>query len=502
MTGKRRVACRRQRAGVAVFGVVLVLALAACGSQVAPEDVARANGTVRTGSNVGAGSDSGDPGPDAALPGDPGDPGDTGAETGDTGTDVGSGPGTTDDDAGPGSKPGTSPQKGENASTGDGPRASCNGFKNQTGVTKDKILLANASDLSGPVPGIFESAQMGTRAYVAYFNSQSDICGRKLDVLALDTRADAGADQQAYLKACDQAFAAVGSMSAFDSGGAATAQSCGLPDLRSTIVNPERQKCSTCFATQVVDTSKIGVAYAKWLRSKYKSATDSAAVLYINAGAAPPNAKSLASAWGKIGFGVKYVQGIDVAEFNFAPYVQQLKSKGIKLVYYQGPYQNTVKLQQAMKQQGYSPEVMLADGTVYDKRYVDQAGGVGDKTFVYLTNDMFEANNKEMQLYLSWLQQVKPGAAPNMYGLYAWSATRLFVERALALGGRLDRKNLVASLRGVDNWTGNGLHAKQHVGRGLGAECSKVIQLSGSSWKQVSPGDYLCAPMVSTGVGG
>ncbi|WP_110208107.1 ABC transporter substrate-binding protein [Nocardioides daejeonensis] len=488
---------RRTRLAAALLAGSLAVTLAACGSQLDPDTVAKVNGTTNEAGDTGDVGDVGDTG-DTGDTGDVGDVGDTGdtGSTGDTG------------DTGSSDKPGTqnasdSPQKGENSSTGDGPKASCNGFKNQTGITDSKITIANVSDLSGPVPGIFESAQMGTRAYVAYFNSQSSICGRKLEVMALDSRADAGADQKAYLQACDQAFAAVGSMSAFDSGGAGVTQSCGLPDLRSVSVNPERQKCSTCFATQPVGTSKVPDSYGKWFMSKYKDATQHTAVLYINAGAAPVNAKSMAAAWKKIGFKVDYEQGIDVAEFNFAPYVQQMKSKGIKFVMYQGPYQNTVKLQQAMKQQQFKPDVYLQDATIYDKRYVDQAGGDGDGSFVFMSNDLFEnRNNKEMQLYLSWLQQVKPGAAPNMYGLYAWSAARLFVEKSLALGGRLDRKTLISAINSVNDWTGNGLHAKQHIGASVGAECTKVIQLKGSTWRQVSPGSYMCGSMVSTGIGG
>lgn len=496
-----------RRAGAArlsavVLAAFLALALAACGSQLDPDTVAKVNGISNAGNagdpgdSVGDGSgDYSDDGADPGISGD--DPAGDSADTGDSGSgDSGSG-----DAAAPAAK--TSPEKGDNSSTGDGPVASCNGFKNQTGITDSKITLANVSDLGGPVPGIFESAQLGTRAYVAYFNSQSDICGRKLDVMSLDSRADAGADQKAYLEACDKAFAAVGSMSAFDSGGANAAQSCGLPDIRSTSVNPERQKCTTCFATQPVSTDKVTDAYPKWFLKNYKEATQHAAVLYIDAGAAPVNAKSIAAAWKKAGFKVDYEQGIDVAEFNFAPYVQEMKNKGIKLVMYQGPYQNTVKLQQAMKQQQFEPEVYLQDATIYDKRYVQQAGSDGDGSFVYMSNDLFEnKNNKEMQLYLSWLQQVKPGATPNMYGLYAWSATRLFVEKSLSLGGRLDRKTLISAVKGVKDWTGNGLHAKQHIGPGLGAECAKVIQLKGGTWRPVSGNGYLCGSMISTGIGG
>ena len=45
----------------------------------------------------------------------------------------------------------------------------------------------------------------------------------------------------------------VGSMSAFDSGGAAAAESCGLPDLRSAAVTRDRDACATCFGAQSVN---------------------------------------------------------------------------------------------------------------------------------------------------------------------------------------------------------------------------------------------------------
>ena len=118
-----------------------------------------------------------------------------------------------------------------------------------------------------------------------------------------------------------------------------------------------------------------------------------------------------------------------------------------------------------MQQQGFEPKVFLQDATIYDARYVEQAGDDGDGSYVYMNNQMFERTSiPEMALYQSWLQQVKPGATPTFFGLYAWSATRLFVEKAVELGGKLDRKTLVAAMRKVDNWDGNGLHVPMHVG--------------------------------------
>ena len=481
------------RSAVAALLTLAVLAAAGCGSRVDPETVANANGTT------GGAAQGGLAGPDGTTSGGGSAVGPDGTTSGGGGGSTSGGGGTTTSGGGGG---GTTEGEGENSSDGGVKAASCDGFKNQTGITDSKITIANVADISGPVPGIFESAQEATRAYAAYFNANNDLCGRKLDVQLLDSRADAGADQQAYTKACDEAFATVGSMSAFDSGGAQAAESCGLPDLRSTTVNPERRNCATCFAAQSVSPNLVPTAMPRYWLKKEPRATQHVALFYINAGAAPVNAQSFKVAWEKVGWKVDLFQGIDVSEFNYSPYVQQMRDKGIEFVMYIGPYQNTEKLQSAMEQQGFEPEVYLQDATIYDERFVEESGDTADGSYVYTTTQLFDDTSvKEMALYRSWLDQVKPGAVPNFYGLYAWSATRLFVEQAVALGGRLDRKTLVQALSKVRGWTGNGLHAPQQVGAKTTANCVKILQLDGGRWSQVSPGDYMCAPNVDTGVG-
>ncbi|WP_343911066.1 ABC transporter substrate-binding protein, partial [Nocardioides aquiterrae] len=409
-------------------------------------------------------------------------------------TTGGDGGGTS---GGSGAPSGTTQGTGDNAATGSTKAGSCDGFENQTGITDKTITIANVSDISGPVPGIFESAQQATRAYAAYFNSTSDICGRKLDVELLDSRADAGADQQAYTKACDDAFAAVGSMSAFDSGGAAAAESCGLPDMRSTMTTPERRDCATCFSAQSVDPGLVNGAMPRYFLAEDRAATQHVGLVYINAGAAAVNAAYFRNAYNRAGWKVDYFQGIDVSEFNYAPYVQQMKDKGIQLVVYLGPYQNTVKLLDAMQQQSFDP-IFVQDATIYDQNFVDQAGENGNGVYAWSTTRMFDDYSvKEMQLYRAWLQQVKPGAVPNYYGLYAWSAARLFVEQAVALGGKLTRASLVAALGKVRNWTGNGVHVPQQVGQKITSNCGSVFQLNGGKWRQVSPGGFQCGPLLN-----
>lgn len=486
------------RTAAAVGATLLALALAACGSQLDPDTVARTSGGTAPG---GAAADGmvpdgtpADPGAGAAVPPGGGASGSTGAsgDGGSSGADGGGDPG------GSGGSAGT----GENAADGGTEAGSCDGFENSTGITDKTITIGNVSDISGPVPGIFESAQQATRAYVAYFNSTFDICGRKLEVAALDSRADAGADNQAYTSACEKTFAVVGSVSAFDYGGAGAAQSCGLPDLRAYSLSSDRTACSTCYAAYAVQPDQVPSAMPKYWATKAPDAVKSVGMVYVNAGAAPENAENFRAAWEKNGWDVKVFVPHETSEFNFAPYVQQLKDADVRLVNYTGPYQFTVRLQQAMAQQGYEPEIFLQDATIHDQRYLDEAGEYADGVYVYSQTGLFDDySNKEMELYRAWLAQVDPDATPNTYGVYAWSATRLFVQQAIALGGKLDRASLVASLRNVKDWTGNGIHVPQQVGAKTTTNCVSILQYAGA-WKQVSPGRYLCGPITDSGLGG
>ena len=501
-------------ATVVAAATVACLALTACGSHLDPQQVAAGRGTDTTGSStaaLGAPAGGTDPGTDdGGVPAEP-DAGDgsvptpTGGASGtapttDGGADGASG--STDNGGASGDGSGGSGDgnntSDDNSPTGGGAAGDCGGFTNTTGITDSEITIANASDISGPVPGLFESARQGTQAFVSYYNSTEKLCGRSLKLLPLDSRADAGADQQAYASACEKSFAAVGSVSSFDAGGAATAEKCGLPDLRGFTVTPERQKCSTCRAAYAISSSTISDTIPKFWLKKEPEASKHVGIFYVNVAASKVNAEAFRNAYERAGMNVDVLQPIDTAEFNYATYAQQMKDNDIQFVQYFGPYQFAIKLQQAMKQQSFVPEVYFQDATIYDANYLKQAGDVAQGVYVFSTTELFDNTSiREMALYRSWLDQVAPGAVPNYYGLYAWSATRLFVEQATALGGKLTRASLVDSLGKVKGWTSNGLHAPMAVGAGTTSPCAKILQYSGGSWRSVSGDDFTCGSLVN-----
>ena len=470
------------RTRVASGVAVLALLLSGCGSQLAPGDVVGAGGAVGTDGTV-VGTDGQVVAADGTVAGSSGTSGGT---SGSSSGSSGGGSGGTAAGA-----PADGPGAGTPIKVGN-----CEGFQNGPGITDSTITIGNSSDISGPVPGLFESAQDAVKAFVAHFNKTNPegICGRTLVLENYDSATDAAADQRNHVDACENVFAMVGSMSAFDSGGAAVTEDCGMPDIRSAGVTDQRQECGTCFGAQSTIAGEVNNAVADYVLENFPEASQQAASLYINAGAAAENGKAQAAAMGQRGMEFDYVQGIEVSEFNYSPFVQQLKDKEIGYVQITGAVPQFVRLAQAMSQQGFEPDVFMIDPTAYDPAFIEQGGDAVEGTTIYTNFVPFEeaASSPETKLYLDWLQATKPGATPDFFGVFAWSAARLFVEQAAALGGKLSRATMVQAIRGVEDWTANGLHSPQQVGPKHTGECFRLLQVKGGRFVPLGSTKFTC----------
>lgn len=387
------------------------------------------------------------------------------------------------------------------------PSCSGTGGASDVGITKDTVKIGVAADISGPVPGLFQSAEEAVKAFVNYFNASfpQGICGRHLKLDVYDSQTSAGGASDAATQSCKADFAFVGSMSAFDQGFAGPLQSCGEPDIPSTAVNAEHQHSTVTFGAESTQLNLEPTAKADYFVHAFPDAVKHAAYLYINASTTGQNEQSDAKMMTGRGFHFDYEQGIDISDYNYGPYVQQMKSKGVKFVEWLGAYQEAVRLAQAMQQQSFKPDVFLLDPTGYDPNYVQQGGAAVNGTIIYDPAAVFEeaSGNAELSTYVQWLQQVAPGHNPSFFGEFSWSATRLFTTLLAKLGANPTRKGFLAAIKNVHDWTDNGMHSPQDVGGKRTGACDLFIKLEGSTWHRVYPSSgYSCGTIVNTGVGG
>jgi hypothetical protein len=150
-------------------------------------------------------------------------------------------------------------------------------------------------------------------------------------------------------------------------------------------------------------------------------------------------------------------------------------------------FQNIVRLQKAMSQQGYVPKVRDWDSVAYDPDYILSGGPAAEGSMIFLNNALFEERTPEMQLYVSSLQRSKPGAKPDYFGLYAWSAYRLFQKLATQIGPDITRVKLFAALKATKTWDGSGLHGPHEIGAKRPSPCNIYVTVKSGKFVRSDP---------------
>ena len=455
----------RRLASTVVVALVLTFS-AACGARLTEEQ--RQTG-IASGGGLGA---------DAAGGGEL-----AGSGSGDPADIGGGGPGGGSSDVAAGSGGGPSGGPGSGVPEGG------NGGATDTGVTANEITLAAIADVTGPQPGLFKSAHQAMQALVAYANSEGGIFGRQLKVDLIDSQTTSGGNRAATIEACEKAFAMVGSMSAFDDGGVEPGEECGIPDLSAIPTNPTRALASNQFAAYPNGPDEYIIGPAKYIKQKYPEAAESAAFFWLNAAVTRSTAERRIAVYEDLGYNFKIKREVQVLEANYGPYVLEMRQEGIEYVSMVGDFQSISRFLKAMRQQNYFPTVREWDSVAYDPDFLDSAGPAAEDSRIYLNTNLLEEinSNKEMQLYAGWLNRVAPGAEPDYFGLYAWSAGRMFVKAATDVGPKLTREKLMDVLNDLHSWDGYGLHAAHDIGRQIPSPCYLYVQVRNGRFARETP---------------
>jgi len=493
---------------------VLALTATACGSRLTDEQYQIAitagnggGGAVTTGDAaadggaVGGALDAG-----SGQGGDTTPSGDTGASTGSAeGSTEGSSPGSTGDagsgdattsgagTAGGSSSPGGSTGGGgaTAADTRSAP-AGGNGGATDVGVTADQITLFNVADISGAVPGIFQDAQLATQAYVAYFNAtEGTLYGRSLNLVVRDSQLNASQNRSHYEDACQQAFAAIGSMSAFDEGVSGPVGECGLPDIRTASVNPVTMDTPTVYSADAMSSTLYPTNHYLYWKGQYPGAELRAGMLYINNDTTTLQTRQMIGSSSKVGYNWVVDEAIGLAETNYSSYVIKLKNEGVEFVEFQGDVPQVVRLAQAMRQQNYWPRVFALQQNIYSPKLMAQGQEDIESVEVAVGSALLEniQHYPELQTYREWLKRVSPQAEPTGQGMYAWSASMLFVQMAKQVGPNLTREAILEALSKVAGFDGNGLLPPQDVGARVPSNCHVIVKVENQQFVPVDPPD-------------
>jgi ABC-type branched-subunit amino acid transport system substrate-binding protein len=474
--------------------VSLVLLAAACGTAVSDKEAASELRLDASGAGTGAGLAAGSPvSSGASGAGGAAADGSSGGATSGTATTlaggIASGPAT-----GGGAAPGA---------TG-GPSAAIvsKGGATDTGVTPTEIRLGWVGTLTGPVPGIFRGALVGTQAWINYQNSQGGLMGRQLKLIPADDSLDSGKNRAAHLSLKDKAFAFVGSFSINDDGGSSVVNECKCPDVTGNL-SAAMHASPYHYGPQPAAPGWRSGPPRYYAQKFGKDVIEHLAFYFSQVPVSEAIAKEQRRVYEEAGFKVVYSRGLPPNDNNQTADVVQMQRAGVRAIAFQGDLATMSRLSNAMKQQNFKVDLFNYGNSIYDSNtfkvtspdalqnlQVDQVYGM------FLGEDA--ARIPEINLFNEWMKKSDPNQPIDLFAMYGWLSGRLFgdaMNKMAKAGKNPVRADLIDTLRSWGSWDGYGLVAPVKIGTKTPSDCFFVFTVTpDAKFKRTFPdnGNYAC----------
>ncbi|MGB8651166.1 MAG: ABC transporter substrate-binding protein, partial [Mycobacteriales bacterium] len=365
-----------------------------------------------------------------------------------------------------------------------------NGGATDVGVTATSITLGNVSDLSGPQPGLFQTAVNGTNAYIAYVNSQGGLFGRHLRISVADAQTSCAGDRGGHQQLTDKVFAFAGSFSLFDSCGASVlASNPGIPDAH-LAVTPEANKLPNNFSVNPIGDKVNNGIYA-WAAGKFGAdVVAHAAFMYVNLPAVTNVAGLQKRAAESAGWKFDYERAIGATETDFTADIIQMRQKGIKTFLTLFNADEMANFKPQADQQGFTPKYMAP--LLYDQSFFKKLGGSAAaegmygssaSTLFFSTDDA--RNVPSVALFQKWYAQVSGGAAADTFAADAWAETALLVQAMRSAGPQLTRKKVLAELGKTTHFDADGFFAQSNPAGKVPISCYVIWEIRGGGYVRV-----------------
>jgi len=192
-----------------------------------------------------------------------------------------------------------------------------------------------------------------------------------------------------------------------------------------------------------------------------------------------------------VGYKFVYSRTIEPTEANFSSDVVAMKNAQVKGIMMAGEVGVFVRMAKAMAQQGFKPPFMNWGANAYDPAFVtSDASAATDKSTLDQQLAMYqgEDNIPEVQLFNKWLKQV--GGKPDIFAAFGWESARLFVQALTAspaVAAKPTRAGLMAQLKQIDNFDGNGMLAPAGPASKRPPTCFIVISVQNGKFVRADP---------------
>jgi len=361
-----------------------------------------------------------------------------------------------------------------------------------TGVTKKSITVGNISIISGPVPGLFEGAPIGVKAYFSYINSMGGVNGRQLLV---DSKDDAFSGQQNRTETQETLasdFGLVGNFSLFDSYGCKLlAANPAVPDVSVTL-DPVTQALPNVYSAQPLAVGS-GLGPLQYYKKHFpKNTTVGTIVSNVSSSLAQWTGQK--AALEHEGYHIAYVRDIAPTESDFTTDVISMKNDNVNAVDLTAvDWQVGAEFVQQAAAQNWHPGLIFSAGPIYADQFIAHAGGpaatngiqIGQAQALYLGQDA--KNIPADKLFLQYVQKVNSSWTPDLFTLYGWVSAALFVQALKAAGANPTRGSVLAQLSKITSFNASGLLAPANPAQKKPASCYVMMQIKNGNYQRTQP---------------
>ena len=393
----------------------------------------------------------------------------------------------------------------------------------EVGVTDDEIRVAVIADVENPLaPGVLQGSVDGVEGWAKNVNKHGGLAGRKVVVDFLDSKLSADESRNAFIKACSEDFAVVGTSALFvnnvddiescvDQAGAGS----GLPDIAVLMTEVVQQCSPTTYsiipATIVCDTKdehpqtyRANAGRAYYYRKKFGK--DLHGVYLFASDLKAGNNANRAAMTQMQDVGIKADAQFDVSvvapQSEYTPIVQSMKDSSSNYAQSGMAFTSTVALRREAKLQGLTDPDIIWDCTLqcYDRRLIEQGGSDVEGQYVSLVILPFDETNtnRELKTFVSTVGKHKVDG----FAALAWAAGVLFqqaVDQIVNKSGvnGLTRKALLDSLGTFHAFDANGMIGTVDVAGRTPSRCYALVKVNHGRFVRVAPtktGTFNCDP--------
>ncbi|GIH66286.1 ABC transporter substrate-binding protein [Microbispora siamensis] len=365
------------------------------------------------------------------------------------------------------------------------------------GVTDTAITIGYGDDRGfTKAPGLSKEMGDAVSTMIKWCNKQGGINGRQI----VGHQYDAAYMQAATVmqKACKQDFMLVGEGFAMDDAAEQYRVACKLPVVAGYTVGPNAAMGPMKFEAVPYPVDYYNAAPLKLAAKTFPEFASDVDLIMSNSPAVMTGSNKIKSAMKEIGITPKDcgVQLNAEGDPSYVPFAEKFKSCGVKALWTsKSPDPAAFSLLESLDRVDAHPTLVFEATWYSDAVAKWNTSGQGDNIHAGLIFQPFE-NADKVPAVKKYLDLVNAeGGKTALLGMQATSAFLLWATAAKDCGADLTRQCMVNKLSQIHEWTGGGLHAPTDPGANMPSDCTLLVKLTGSTYKQVAPaaiGEFAC----------